>query len=292
MFQKEFLEKLNLALNNKLKKSIVIEHAEKVYGGDINETFVLHTSEGNYFLKVNNHTQYDMFEKEFNGLQVLQATNTINVPQPFFCGTGNGKIFLVMEHIEKGKPKSNFWQSFGEQLAALHKQTQLQFGFNENNYIGSLPQENKPTDAWTEFYSMQRIMPLIEKAYNQNKCAKEDLLKAAKLCTRFAELFPQEPPALLHGDLWSGNYMVNQKGEPVIYDPAVYYGHREMDIAMSLLFGGFDKSFYNYYNEAFPLEKNWQKRVPLCQLYPLLVHLILFGGHYYYSVINIINSFI
>ncbi|HXL55686.1 MAG TPA: fructosamine kinase family protein, partial [Chitinophagaceae bacterium] len=95
-----------------------------------------------------------------------------------------------------------------------------------------------------------------------------------------------------HGDLWSGNFMVNDKGEPVIYDPAVYYGYREMDIAMTLLFGGFDNHFYNYYNEVFPLQKGWEQRVELCQLYPLLVHLILFGGHYYYSVMNIVKSFL
>lgn len=291
MLQKELLETIICALNDSFQKTIIITHAEQVYGGDINETFVLHTSERNYFLKVNNDNQHDMFEKEFNGLKALQTTNTICVPEPLLCGNSNGEIFLMMEYIEKGRPNAKFWQSFGQQLAALHGETQTQFGFNENNYIGSLPQENTLTDTWAEFYSTQRIMPLMQKAYNQNKCSKEDLLKAEKLCKRFTELFPQEPPSLLHGDLWSGNYMVNHKGEPVMYDPAVYYGHREMDIAMSLLFGGFDKSFYDYYNEAFPLKKNWKQRVPLCQLYPLLVHLILFSGHYYYSVMDVINSF-
>lgn len=291
MLQKELLQTIISALNSRLQKTIAIKHAEQVYGGDINETFVLHTLEENYFLKINSDTQYDMFEKEFNGLKALQTTNTICVPEPLLCGKSYGKIFLMMKYIEKGKSTASFWQRFAERLAALHKQTQTQFGFNENNYIGSLLQENTLTDTWAKFYSTQRIMPLMKKAYNQNKCTKEDILKAEKLCARFTELFPQEPPALLHGDLWSGNYMVNQKGDSVIYDPAVYYGHREMDIAMSLLFGGFDKSFYDYYNEAFPLEKNWKQRVPLCQLYPLLVHLILFGGHYYYSVMDVINSF-
>ena len=102
---------------------------------------------------------------------------------------------------------------------------------------------------------------------------------------------PEEKPALIHGDLWSGNFMADKNGEPVIYDPAVYYGNREMDIAMSLLFGGFNKSFYDYYNEAFPMQPNWKERIQLCQLYPLLVHLILFDGNYYYSVMNIINFY-
>ena len=108
----------------------------------------------------------------------------------------------------------------------------------------------------------------------------------------FDILFPREDPALIHGDLWSGNFLSNEIGEPVIFDPAVYYGNREMDIAMSLLFGGFDKSFYFHYNEFFPLQPDWKERIRLCQLYPLLVHLILFGGHYYTSVISTIKAYL
>jgi len=292
MLQKEFIEKLSAQLSTNLQNSIVIEQVQQVYGGDINETFVLHTSLGNYFLKVNSHAQQDMFEKEFNGLQTLQKANAIHIPQPILYDAFDSSIFLIMECIEKGKPAVNFWQQFAAGLAGVHGQTQAQFGFKETNYIGSLLQPNMLTDTWHEFFATQRIMPLINQAYNQNKCTKEDVSKAEKLCSRFLELFPEELPALLHGDLWSGNFMVNDKGEPVIYDPAVYYGCREMDIAMTLLFGGFNKSFYNYYNEIFPLQKGWEQRVALCQLYFLLVHLILFGGHYYYSVMNIIKSFL
>jgi fructosamine-3-kinase len=292
MVHKNFLEKLSTQLSSNLKSNITIEKVQQVYGGDINETFVLFTSSGNYFLKVNSHPPQDMFEKEFNGLQTLQQANAIHIPQPILYGSFNSPIFLVMEHIEKGQPANNFWQQFAAGLAGVHRNTQPQFGFKENNYIGSLAQENKLTDEWPQFYTTQRIMPLIKQAYEQNKCTKEDTLKAERLCNHFPELFPKEQPALLHGDLWSGNFMVNGNGEPVIYDPAVYFGCREMDIAMTKLFGGFDKSFYNYYHEIFPLQKEWEQRISLCQLYPLLVHLILFGGHYYYSVINIIKSFL
>jgi fructosamine-3-kinase len=292
MLQKEFLKTLSIQLSNTLQSNIVIEKIQQVYGGDINETFVLHTSAGNYFLKVNSHSQQDMFEKEFNGLQTLRKAHTLHIPEPILHGSFDARIFLVMEYIEKGKPAADFWQQFAAGLAALHRQTQPQFGFKEPNYIGSLIQQNKLTDEWPEFYTTQRIMPLMNQAYEQNKCTAEDVSKAEKLCSRFSELFSKESPALLHGDLWSGNFMVNDKSEPVIYDPAVYYGHREMDIAMTLLFGGFDKHFYIYYNETFPLQKGWEQRVALCQLYPLLVHLILFGGHYYFSVMNIIKSFL
>jgi fructosamine-3-kinase len=131
----------------------------------------------------------------------------------------------------------------------------------------------------------------MQQVYRQQKCSAEDLKSAEKICSKFDSLFPPEPPALLHGDLWSGNFVANKNGDPVIYDPAVYYGHREMDIAMTLLFGGFDSSFYHYYNEAYPLPYLWKERIKLCQLYPLLVHLALFGGNYYGSVKNIITLY-
>lgn len=136
-----------------------------------------------------------------------------------------------------------------------------------------------------------RIMPLAQLAFDQHKLNKQEIASIEKLCGRFNDLFPAEEPALIHGDLWSGNFMAGESGLPVIYDPAVYYGNREMDIAMSLLFGGFDKNFYDHYNEVFPLQQDWKKRVQLCQLYPLFVHLILFGGHYYNSVVNLVKSY-
>jgi fructosamine-3-kinase len=292
LLQKNFLGKFSAQLSRHLQSNVVIEKVQQVYGGDINETFVVFTSSGNYFLKVNNHTHKDMFEKEFNGLHALQQANAIHIPQPILYDSFDSAIFLVMEHIEKGKPAEDFWQKFATGLAELHSKTHSQFGFEEDNYIGSLPQQNKFTYDWSSFYNTQRIMPLIMQAYEQKKCTKEDMLKAERPCYRLPELFPQEQPALLHGDLWSGNFMVNDKGEPVIYDPAVYFGYREMDIAMTKLFGGFDKSIYNYYHEILPLQKGWEERISLCQLYPLLVHLILFGGHYYYSVMNIIKAFL
>ena len=292
MLQRNFLEKLSAELSNLLRNSITIEKVKQVHGGDINETFVLFTSKGNYFLKVNSHTHQDMFQKEFNGLQTLQGTNTVCIPRPISCGSFDSVIFLVMEHIEKGNPAKDFWQQFAIGLAEVHSKTQSQFGFKEDNYIGSLSQQNKLIDEWPEFYTTQRVMPLVKRAYARKRLTKEDVLNAERLCNRFPELFPPEKPALLHGDLWSGNFMVNGKGKPVIYDPAIYFGYREMDIAMTKLFGGFDKSFYNYYHEMFPLQKGWEERISLCQLYPLFVHLILFGGHYYYSAMTIIKSFL
>lgn len=279
-------------LSEHFNTTMRIKTQRQVFGGDINQTFQLETTIGSFFLKLNNVNFEDMFLREFEGLQFLYQTKTIKIPEPFLHGRFENRIFLITGFIEKGVTSKDFWQKFAHQLAALHKHINEQFGLNTDNYIGSLKQSNSFCKTWSEFYADQRIMPLMRLAFHQNKCNKGDLLKADRLCKRFDELFPKEKPALIHGDLWSGNFMSDETGNPVIFDPAVYYGNREMDIAMSLLFGGFDNSFYIHYNEAFQLQAGWKDRIELCQLYPLLVHLVLFGGHYYYNVMEIIENYL
>jgi fructosamine-3-kinase len=268
-----------------------ITGTERVYGGDINETYVLHTSATKFFLKLNGTDQTELFEKEVKGLDLLRSTGTINIPNPVTTGKYQKCIYLVMDYIVKGNASTGFWQTFGRQLAALHSNTVDTFGLDHDNYIGSLPQQNKQCNSWSEFYAEQRILFLTRRAFDAKKCDTSDTRMAEKLCNKLDILFPKERPSLLHGDLWSGNFMIGHDGSPVIFDPAVYYGHREMDIGMSLLFGGFDNSFYSFYNEAWPMEKNWRQRVDLTQLYPLLVHLILFGGHYYHSVRDVLKKY-
>jgi fructosamine-3-kinase len=292
-------------LSAHFNQSIQIRSHYQVFGGDINQTYHLQTNIGSFFLKLNDGILKDMFQKEFEGLQLLHQTKTIKIPKPVLYGnftnaviptkvgifSGKKQNFLITEFIERGNVSKNFWPTFAQQLAALHKYSNDCFGFSTNNYIGSLHQQNHFCNTWSEFYATQRIMPLIQLAFSQNKCSKTDLVLTEQLCKRFRDLFPAEQPSLVHGDLWSGNFMSNDTGKPVIYDPAVYFGNREMDIAMSLLFGGFDKSFYTYYNEILAFQPGWKQRIPICQLYPLLVHLVLFGGHYYYSVMNIIKQY-
>jgi len=285
------LDHIAQQLSTHFRKSVQIKFKQQVFGGDINQTFHLQTNIGSLFLKLNNGNLKDMFEKEFAGLQLLNQTKTVKIPQPILYSSFESKIFLITEFIKKENPQKDSWKTFAHQLAALHKHSNDQFGFSTHNYIGSLHQQNNFCKTWSEFYATHRIMPLIQRAFNQDKCSKQDVQLAEKLCSRFEILFPQEHPALIHGDLWSGNFMCTENGQPVIYDPAVYYGNREMDIAMSILFGGFDKSFYDHYNEAFLLQPQWEERVKLCQLYPLLVHLIVFGKHYYSSVIDIIKQY-
>lgn len=265
--------------------------AKRVYGGDINETYRLTTNKGDFFIKLNDSVHGDMFDKELESLRLLK--NAVNglFPETILAGTALKKIFLVLKFLEKGNITPASWRNFAQQLASLHIQTHNRYGLPFNNYIGSLQQRNTFENTWPEFYANHRILFLVRKAVDQSRLDNKDASLAEKLCQRLTDLVPEEKPALLHGDLWSGNFMVTDTGNIKIFDPAIYYGHREMDIAMTMLFGGFDRSFYHHYNDFYPLEKNWQQRIDLCQLYPLLVHCILFGGHYVGAVKSIIRKY-
>ncbi len=263
-----------------------------VYGGDINRCFVLETNRGNFFIKVNASIfGLDMFEKEARGLVLLADTGTIKVPRPLFDGKFNQQIFLVMEYMHPGQMSAYFWEDFGKNLSELHRNTQDECGLGYNNYIGKLVQANHQHSNWADFYAVERILPLVCKAYEKGMLEKESRAAAERLCAKLHSIFPDEKPALLHGDLWNGNFIADGGGNAAIFDPAIYFGNREMDIAMSLLFGGFDPVFYEAYEHHFPLQPGWRQRVALCQLYPLLVHLLLFGGSYRDKVVETIGQY-
>jgi fructosamine-3-kinase len=243
-------------------------------------------------LKLNDDARYpDMFKREAEGLNALRDNSTILVPHVIKNGAVNGQQYLLLEWMEKGKPAKDCREKFGAALAAMHQKEQAYFGFPSDNYIGSLPQQNTRHDTWHLFYANCRILPLAKILFNNGSFDKPHMKSTEQLCNRFSELFPAELPALLHGDLWGGNYMITSSGYAAIYDPAVYYGHREMDIGMTKLFGGFDQQFYQSYQAIYPLESGWQQRLPLAQLYPLLVHAVLFGGHYISSAAATIKQF-
>jgi fructosamine-3-kinase len=265
---------------------------EQVHGGDINEAFCLFTDNGKYFLKINDADKYPgMFQKEANGLDMLRKNSSLITPQVVKHGIVHQQQYLFLEWLEKGAIQKNTWENFGIDLAKMHEQPQEYFGLHEDNFIGSLQQINTPFDDWNIFFAECRIMPLIKTLFDNREISSVDSNAANLVCERFSELFPIEPPSLLHGDLWGGNFMITSSGHAAIYDPAVYYGHREMDIGMTKLFGGFDANFYDAYNNHYPLAKGWEGRLPLTQLYPLLVHAVLFGGHYISSAINIIRQY-
>ena len=234
-----------------------------------------------------------MLEAEAKGLKLLKEANEIKVPEVISWKIIRDTQYLILEFIESSSMEKHFWYNFGKSLAKLHKHPSAdgKFGLDHDNYIGSLPQSNKQHNSWTEFFILERLEQQIKMARDAGKIGNGISQRFQKLFSQLEKIFPIEKPSLLHGDLWSGNYMVGNSGEPVIIDPAVYFGHHEMDIAMTKLFGGFDSEFYFAYHEEFPLEKDWQKRTDICNLYPLMVHVNLFGGSYATQVENILKSF-
>jgi protein-ribulosamine 3-kinase len=193
--------------------------------------------------------------------------------------------------LSGGSKPLDFWAQTGRGLAQLHQHSAGEFGLDHDNYIGSLNQYNQKETDWVEFFVNQRLQNQLRMCSDHGHADAGLLRMFDRLFPKLEQYFPHEPPALLHGDLWSGNYLCGNKGAAYLVDPAVYYGHREMDLAMSLLFGGFDREMYHAYHEVFPLENGWKERVDLCNLYPLLVHVNLFGGSYISQVRAILKRF-
>jgi len=258
-------------------------------GGSINRVYHLVVEKVEFVIKINLSNRFPtMFEKEKRGLEIL-SHSTFKIPKPIAFGTLENFDYLVLEYIQPGS--SINWEIFGFKLAQLHKITHSQFGLDHNNYIGSLEQNNNYKSTWEEFYSNFRLLPLTEKARDKQLILKSDVNKIEKLCLKLNELIPNTKPSLIHGDLWSGNLISDKNNEPVLIDPAVYYAHPEMDWAMLSLFGNYPTIAVEKYNEINPIEKDFEKRKEIHQLYPLLVHLILFGKGYYRSVMSIIEKF-
>lgn len=269
-----------------------IDRYEPVHGGGINNAFCLYPGNKKLFLKLNNSNSYPlMFRKEANGLNKLKNHSFITIPEVISNGIAEEQQYLLLQWMERGNPRNDCMEKFGADLAGMHQQQQSFFGFEEDNYIGSLQQQNTKHNSWPSFYTSCRILPLVKRLFDHGLFSKKEIDNAEFLCKKLKNLFPEESPSLLHGDLWSENYMVGPNGYAVMYDPAVYYGHREMDIGMTKLFGGFSQQFYDAYNATYPLQQGWKNRLPLTQLYPLLVHAFLFGGHYIHNVRQILETY-
>ncbi len=278
-------ESIKATIQSQLDVTIAVE--KPVSGGDINQAAKIETdSRDRFFLKWNTSAPEDMFESEAKGLELLDSALTdIIIPEVFLIGDD----FLLMEFIEESNSGSSF--DFGVQLAKLHKKNNELFGLDHSNYIGRLSQQNKYHADWLEFFIRERLEPQVKMAIESGKLSKNLASVLDRVTNYTYVVFPDEPPALLHGDLWAGNYMFNQDEKACIYDPAVYFGHREMDLAMTQLFGGFDADFYRGYNEEYPLEKGFEERSKLCNLYPVLVHANLFGGHYLSQAESLLKRF-
>ncbi len=257
-------------------------------GGDINDVCLIHTNQQKIVAKVNSASEFPkMFEVEAKGLEKLKGSNTFTIPNIISFGESDDVAFLILEYIDSGKQADTFWEVFGEQLAALHQQNDFYFGFENDNYIGSLPQYNTICDSAYEFYITQRLQPQFELA-RQNGFLLSDVDTFYNV---IKDEIPNEKSSLIHGDLWSGNFMIDAQGTPCLIDPAVAYAPREMDISMMHLFGGFNVGVFDIYNEVFPLIGNWKDRLSIWQLYYLLVHLNLFGSSYYNKVKSIVSKY-
>ncbi len=277
-------------VENALKISII--GARPVSGGDINQVYRLQSNGPSYLLKVNKHYAYPaLFKQEALGLQAIANTHTIAVPDIILQDEAGDESFLLMEWIENRRPTATASVELGRALAAMHRHTASYFGFDADNYMGSLTQSNHKHQSWNDFFIAERLQPMVKMATDTGLLNGADIKKLDLLYQNLSSLFQEEPPALIHGDLWSGNYLIGIDEKPYLIDPAVSYSHREADIAMTTLFGGFGREFYTAYNEAFPLAPGWQQRLDLWNLYPLLVHLNLFGTSYLGQVKDSIGQF-
>lgn len=258
-------------------------------GGDINQVLKVELSNQNLVIKLNNSKDLpQLFEKEKKGLELLSQSNFI-IPKAHLYGTYKSYDFLIMDYIETGRNLN--WGVFGEKLAQLHQKERKHFGLDHDNYIGSLMQVNKQCNDWIEFYTNHRLLALTAKARDQGFFEKNHCLWVEKLCQKLDELIPTCNPSLIHGDLWSGNLLNDKSGQPVLIDPAVYYGHPEMDWAMLSLFGNYPEKAMISYQNIKPLEKGFEERVDIHQLYPLLVHLILFGSGYISGILRTLKKY-
>jgi fructosamine-3-kinase len=269
----------------------------RVPGGDINAAYAVELEDARtVFVKTNGEAKADMFPCESRGLVWLKEAGAVRVPEIIACSDAqaDGPRYLVLEQIDSTPGRAaDFEERLGQQLAKLHASGAPGFGLDEANYIGTLTQPNDPCDTWVDFYVRRRLEPLVQAAVDDYQAPVEWIDMFKRLFHRMERLAgPPEPPARLHGDLWSGNVLSDEHGHPVLIDPAVYGGHREIDLAMLRLFGGVGARTFAAYREAFPLAPGFQERQRLYQLYPLLVHTRLFGGGYVRAVEEAVRAYL
>jgi len=252
-----------------------------IRGGCINSTYSVEDGARRFFVKLNRVSGLSMFEAEADGLREIAATGVIRVPNPVCTGTDEDSAFLVLEYIDFSSVRKVRAEDLGRQLADMHRVSATQYGWRRDNTIGATSQINSPTDNWPEFWRDRRLGSQLALAAS-NGYGGALQRKGERLLSRLDGFFAGYAPlpSLLHGDLWGGNYACSAAGDPVIFDPAVYYGDRETDLAMTELFSGFPAAFYAAYREVFPLESGYHVRKALYNLYHILNHLNMFGEGY------------
>jgi len=276
---------LEAALEQALgKPHVTVTDAATVSGGCIHEARRLITSEGEFFAKWSARGPSDIFVREAEGLEALRSAGSeIAIPRVIAASepTGADPVFLIIEYLEPaGRGTLPDDEKLGRGLAAIHRLRAEKFGFDSPTYCGLTRQDNRWCASWVDFYREQRLQPLIDTLSRERALSAADQRLYERLMTRLPELLPRDaPPALIHGDLWSGNVLFRAKG-PALVDPACAYADREMEFGITTLFGGLSPRAFRAYEESWPLPAGWRERNPLYQLYHLLNHAVLFGGHY------------
>ena len=282
--------------------SVSITQTDRVSGGDINKAYALTLNTGDHiFMKANAKENASFFTAEATGLSAIASTGTIDTPRILCTGTDDGEqvgySFLLLDYIESGKKRADYWETFARELAAMHNAdtkafvSSGKFGFLQSNYIGARPQTNTPAENWVSFFREQRLAPQFKAA--DSNFTSNDRTLITKLLDHLEDFLAEpEKPSLLHGDLWSGNVFCGKNGKALLIDPAAYVGHKEADIAMTELFGGFPQSFYDAYREVNPLQDGYEERRDLYNLYHLLNHLNMFGQNYLDPVKSIVAEYV
>jgi protein-ribulosamine 3-kinase len=284
-------QEIEQAISNATGTAFALDNQAAIAGGCINTAMKISGGGREFFLKLNRADLLHMFEAEAAGLREMAAANAVRVPRAICTGVCGQQAFIVMEYLAmSGRGGAAVMARFGEQLAQMHRHTAAHFGWHRDNTIGSTPQQNAWCDDWLSFWREQRLGYQLRLAGKHGLGARV-LRKGEKLQGELAVFMRAQPQAsILHGDLWSGNYAISHVGEPVIFDPAVYFGDRETDLAMTELFGGFGDEFYTAYNASWPLDPGYRQRKTLYNLYHVLNHYNLFGGGYGAQAEGMIDS--
>ncbi|MEM6820953.1 MAG: fructosamine kinase family protein [Verrucomicrobiota bacterium] len=280
------MDSIAQAISEATGEVFAVENIEPISGGCINEAIKISDSSRTFFVKLNWADQLDMFQAEEAGLREMADAGAVRVPQSICSGTANRKAFLVLEYIGLSSMNGKAEERLGCKLAEMHRTTSEHFGWWRNNTIGATPQINDPMETWPRFFAEKRL------AFQCQLAEKRGLQLSGwqELCDRLEGFFGDEKieASLLHGDLWGGNASMDEQGNPVIYDPATYYGHRETDLAFTEMFGGFGSKFYATYEEAWPVSQGYSQRKELYNFYHVLNHYNLFGGSYGSQAVQIL----
>ncbi len=264
-----------------------------VGGGSINECYSIHHENRIYFCKINSATKFpQLFHSETKGLELLASMQVIKTPVVIDCFESGNRQFLLLEWLTEGERTKKFWSSFGTELAMLHQKKHELFGLEANNYMGSVEQLNGWSPQWIDFFIRSRLEPLKEKCLSAGLLSSRHINDLNHFYSRLHQIFdPLQKASVVHGDLWSGNFICNTNSQAVLIDPAAYYGHPSVDLGMSRLFGGFDPVFYDAYHYHSPFPGNYEEQWKACNLYPLMIHLLLFGRSYLPQIESTLQQF-